>query len=153
MCVSARSCSPATHCESSCIFEGQFSAFPHCSFYLFVNPIVTWSAVLVSPSRKPCLHPFLIAPFTFLSTLYSTYLQSLFHLSSPFPHCSFHLSVNPIFNLSTVLVSPSSKPNLHPFLITPFTFLSTLYSTYLQCQFHPQVSPLFNLSSISSFTS
>ena len=141
MCVSARSCSPATHCESSCIFEGQFSAFPHCSFYLFVNPIFTLSTVLVSPYRKPCLHPFLIAPFTFLSTLYSTYLQCLFHppISPIFTlsFYSFHLSVNSIFNLSSVPVSPSSKPTLQPF----FNFF-----------FHLLANQNLHLLSIAPFT-
>ena len=101
-----------------------------------VRPIFSLSSLLLSPFCQPYSHLIYSPCFT---------LQKA--LSSPFPHCSFHLSVNPIFNLSTVLVSPSSKPNLHPFLITPFTFQSTLCSTFLvpvSPSSKPTLQPFFN---------
>ena len=109
----------------------------------FINACFTFLSIFTfnpatlcgSPFTESNHHSFFCAPLTFLSTIHSTYPQYMFHpLVSQifsFQSCFFHFHVNYHFNRSTLPFSPSSKPNHHPFLKSPFIFLSTLHAIYI----------------------
>ena len=65
---------------------------------------------------------------------------------------SFYLLVNQIFTLSSLPISPSSQPNLHPFFSPHFTFLVTQICTLSPLLVSPSSRPNCHPFFIGPFT-